>query len=290
MSVTAIILKGDRAGSGLKLAHRDYSLDGYNDGRHKKWVFDFARSDCYSQITPVVNGALVENLCVTEPEDFAGTAPNATMSIAAGQTVTWINGALDWSAVNSNVCRLVGPTTPAAEIAALDQNFLAWVHVTLPAQGDWTTAANTKPFIGQSTHNSGYSGAPEIFSLGQTVISGSKLISFVRQKSIGSIDQLTIAPNVLDYGSKVQLACWRNDTGQFLRLKSPNGSIMTSTSRNVNNTELIASLATSAGIFGLHSPVLATSQKWALHRGGVGALAGVEDPINFLDNEYAIYF
>ena len=122
-------------------------------------------------------------------------------------------------------------------------------------------------------------------------------ISVRRQTGAGAATTIDITPAGGDYGAFVQLAYWRTAAGQFVRLKSANGTVSGSAAAGSNNTEnfstLVPQIGPARGLKGADTGTVMSAAnqnaaKYRIYRGFVENLVtSGRDAVTVLDADYA---
>lgn len=207
----------------LPILERDQLLVGDNGG--VRFLFDMAFPFSYAGGTPV-NGSPVK--------DVAEVSVDAQYIVQAGEALSFAGGGADLSALTKYGTRLEIPASVAANIwASTNQYFLNALYVKLPTQANWNTSASLAAI--QQWANTTYQAEADLLVIAEQAANSA--VSFRRQKAAATADTLSITPNALDYGSVVQLAFWRDATGQYARLRSVNGTVLVSGAVSTNNTQ-----------------------------------------------------
>lgn len=268
-------VRNDIPDTGLPLIAADRLLmdDEY---RCVKWLADFRRPDCYAGATPVADNALVTNLARLL-NDAEGSIPGGRFEVAAGQTLAFADGGVDFSSITANNTYIEGPATACAAIKANSEYYAFCVYVTLPSEADWTTALTLRPFMSTNTNGSGYAAVTDAFSFGMQIAAGSPYLYHQRQVTLSP---LTTSPNALlmpasAFGAFAQIGGYRDATGQRLILRTAAGvSLSTLTATGANNATDFSSNKIISGIHGLWAATggAGTSAvNWKMHRQWVAA-------------------
>ena len=229
----AIKLTGACSDTSLPTLERDQLLSGDNNG--VKFLFDMAFPFSYSGGTPV-NGSTVA--------DVSETTTPATVSLQSGETLSYAGGGFDQAAWTKGGNCLSMPASVAANIwATTNQYFIVCLYLKLPTLAHWNTSASVAAMLQWS--NTSYLSGSDLLVIGQQ--SSNSQITFRRQKAAASVDIIAIIPHASDYGSVVQLAFWRDATGQYARFKSANGTVLGSAAVGTNNTQNFSALTGKIG-------------------------------------------
>lgn len=266
----------------LPILQRDALLENSNGG--VPWLFDLASLFGYPLQAAPANGQLVVNM------DASGN--NGSVLEQTGDSILYTGRGLNFDGVTKIGNALLGPATPAASVwAAPNQYFIACGYFKLPTSGNWNTAGALFEIFKWATTT--YLAGAELVMFAQA--SGGD-ISVRRQTAAATVDTIDITPNALDYGAFVQLAFWRAASGQFVRLKSANGTILGSAAVSTNNTQnfsaLIPQLGVSRGFKGASdgSVMAAAGQnaaKMRVYRAWLeNSVTSGRDPTTVLDADY----
>lgn len=204
-----------------------------------RFMADAAFPWCYPGGSPTgrpdagdpANGAVIQ--------DMAERA-NGSFALPAAGT-TYAGGGFDFTSSTALTgSRNVGIIMPASVLADLwtsyggaSQQYLFSAWVKLPTAANWNNNANLLSIAGDLS----YLSAASLFIL--TMQNGGTL-HVRRQTSAGNYDvtnALTLTPASADYGSVVQISVWRNASGQGLRLRSANGTIVVTRAAGADNTQ-----------------------------------------------------
>lgn len=228
---------------------------------------------------------------------------NGAMIEPAG-TVTYSGGGFDFTncqALSTGAQRNNGIIMPASVLSDIwtsyggnSQYYLFSAFVKLPTLANWNAAATLLSFAGDAA----YTSVPSIFTMAQlSAAGGGPGIQVRRQVAAATYDttnQLTLTPASADYGSVVQIAHWRNASGQFLRLKSANGTILITRAIGSANTQDFSANSFCVGRNGVafggasSTAVLSALSGFRVYRAFMENLArSLRDPVAVLDAEYA---
>lgn len=282
------VLKSDRActDTSLPILRRDTLLEGANNG--VLWVFDIASRYSYAAQAAPANGAVVKNL------DETGN--DGTVVVQTGDAPSFSGGGIDLSGTTKVGNYINGPSAAAASIwGSANQYFVVCGYFRLPTSADWSTTTSLELLKFAPAGVDTYTTAAELVTVFMTT---SKQISMRRQTSAGTAGvAISLAPNASDYGAVVQLAFWRDATGNFARLKSSNGTVLQSAAVGSNNTVNFAALTPKLGYpggfggQGLGVTLTAANQagvKFRVYRGFVENLVtSGRDATTVLNDDYA---
>jgi len=230
--VPIITAPGIPADASRPLPSRDPLLAGVaNSG--VRFLADLAFPWCYPGGEPANrpaagapgNGAVVRDI-----------AEQANASVAfSGGTIAYAGGGFDLSNAQVSSTLQAGIVLPASILADIStafggkaQRFLFAMYLKLPLLADW--AAGNLSIAGDKI----FSSAPSLIAVNEA---GGGTLNLRRQSGAGTADSLTLTPNVGDYGTVVQLAVWRSDTGIGLRLRSPNGTLLQAAAVGADNNQ-----------------------------------------------------
>ena len=261
----------------LPLLLRDQLLLGANNGVLS--LYDIANSYCYDQATAVSNSKAVKNI--------NDSGNNGSLVINSGQTLTVAGNGFNFAALTSGSTYVKGTAAAAASIwgtGSSDQYFLYCMYIKLPLLSDWNSSGGLHAMMQFAADTGSYQTVADLLLIAE---SSGGFISFRRQKAANSADVIGITPVSADYGSFVQLAFWRNASGQFVRLKSANGTVSNSTTVSTNNTQDFSATSQKVGKVGLFVGS-ANAVKWRYYRSFLENLAtSGRDPATVLDADYA---
>ena len=261
----------------LPVLQRDQLLFGANNGVVS--LFDIANSYCYDQTTAVSNSKAVKNI--------NDSGNDGSLVINSGQTLTVAGNGFDFSALTSGSTYVKGTAAAAASIwgtGSSDQYFLYCMYVKLPALADWNSSGSLHAIMQYAADTGSYQTVADLLLIAET--SGG-LLTFRRQKAANSVDIIGITPVSADYGSVVQLAFWRNASGQFARLKSANGTITSSSTVGTNNTQNFSATTQKVGRVGSFTGS-ANATKYKYYRSFLENLTvSGRDAVTVLDADYA---
>lgn len=265
----------------LPILQRDQLLYGANNGVLS--LFDIANTFCYDQTTAVSNGKTITNI------NESGN--NGSLVIASGKTITIGGNGVIYNELTDKNSYVNGNAAACANIWASGtgtQYFLFCMYVKLPTLANWNTDAIAFSMLQFAADTGDYRTIADLLTLTQTNGGG---LAFRRQKAVNSIDVLGITPVNADYGSFVQLAFWRNASGQGARLKSENGTILTTTTTNAANSANFSTASQkigSVGTFNVPSASNANAVKWKYYRSFIENLVtSGRDPVTVLNEDYA---
>lgn len=280
------VIKTDRpcTDTSLPILKRDSLLEGANDG--VKWLFDAASKYSYPTQAAPANGALARNL------DESGN--NGSITVQSGDAVGYAGGGLSFDGTTKVGTCLTGTAAAVASIwGSANQYFIVCLYLKLPTSGNWNSAGTLHDIF--KTAGVDYTAGPDLLLIAQQ--SSSSSFSFRRQKAAASVDAITLVPAAGDYGSFVQIAFWRDATGQHARLKSANGTILQSTTVSTNNTQdfsaTVPQIGPAAGFKGTPAgSTMVTSQqnasKYRLYRAWIENLVvSGRSAATVLDADYA---
>lgn len=260
----------------LATLQRDQLLFGANNGVLE--LFDIANSYCYDQTTAIATGKAVNNI------NESGN--NGSVIIASGQALSLSGNGVVYDALTASGSYINGNAAGPSNIwngGAGDQYFMFCMYCKLPTAANWNTGSAVAMM--QFAANTGnYQNTPDLLLISQDATSNR--LSFRRQKAASTIDSLYVIPTVSDYGSFVQLAFWRNASGQFARLKSANGTVISSSAVSTNNTQDFSATTQKVGYSGTLVGS-ANSVKWRYYRSFLENLTtSGRDPTTVLDADY----
>jgi len=227
---------------------------------------------------PPVNGQTIY--------DMAGLANGAMAT--TGTQLTYAGNMFDASALTSGNQAIAAPASVAADIATafggVKQQFLIIMWVKIPLLADWNTNGADISIIGDKS----YFANPSLLTIGMRT--GGLLVAS-RQTASGTATSYTLAPAAADYGKVVQIAFWRNASGIGLRLRSVNGTVLTTAALGSDNTQ---DFSTNQLLFGRGGPfygAASTSQGLNGYRFGILHIENLarsgRDPTTVLDADYA---
>jgi len=219
--------------SSLTAYKRDVLLSGDNGG--VKFLFDLAYTYSYAGGTPV-NASPIN--------DVSDTA-NGSFVLQSGETMSYAGGGFDYGALTKHGTFVQGAGALATSVwGSANQYFLIAGYFKLPTQAQWNSAGTIFEFFRVGANS--YTAAPNIIMMAQQATTSA--ITVRRQTGAGTADILSaLVPAAGDYGNFVQLAFWRDATGQYARLKSANGVVSSSTTTNSNNSQNFSGVAIQAG-------------------------------------------
>jgi len=261
----------------LATLQRDQLLFGANGGVLS--LFDIANSYCYDQTTAVANAKAVNNI------NESGN--NGSLVIPSGQTVTIGGNGVVFDAVTASNVYVKGNAAAASNLwgaGAGSQYFLYCMYVRLPTLANWNSSGILEAMMQFAADTASYQTVADLLLIAE--VSGG-LLSFRRQKAAASTDNLTITPVSGDYGTVVQLAFWRNASGQTARLKSANGTISATAAVSTANTQDFSACTQKMGHVGTFVGS-ANAVKWRFYRSFIENLVtSGRDPATVLDADYA---
>jgi hypothetical protein len=203
-----------------------------------RFEFDLAFPFCYpggpqagraAASTPIAGQAVHDIAEIGDGTAGVGTANGVAY---AGGGFDFTNSAATAAGTDQGV---IAPASVMADLFASyggkSQQFLIAAYVKLPTLANWFNSAGIMSILGDKS----YATDASIGALG--FLSGG-LLQWRRQLAVGSYDTtapLQIAPASNDYGNVVQLAVWRNASGQGLRLRSANGTVLASRAVGADN-------------------------------------------------------
>lgn len=260
----------------LATLQRDQLLFGANNGVLS--LFDIANSYCYDQTTAVANAKAVTNI------NESGN--NGSLVIPSGQTLTIGGNGVVFDAVTAQNTYVNGHAAAASNIwgaGSGSQYFLYCLYLRLPTLANWNSSGVLEAMMQFAADTASYQTVADLLLIAQ---GGSGVLSFRRQKAAGSTDNLTITPVSGDYGNVVQLAFWRNASGQTARLKSANGTISATGAVSTNNTQDFSACTQKVGHVGTFVGS-ANAVKWRYYRSFIENLTtSGRDPATVLDADY----
>jgi hypothetical protein len=217
---------------------RDPALVGVSDGG-VRFLADAAFPWCYPGGSPTgrpdagdpADGAVIYEMNERVDGSFINPAGG----------VTYAGGGFDFTnSLALTGSRNVGIVMPAAVLADIwtawegnSQQYLFEGWFKLPSLANWNASTSLLSIAGDLSYLTGAS----LFIL--TMKSGGT-IEVRRQTSAGNYDVtnvMTLTPASGDYGSVVQIGVWRNASGQGLRLRSANGTVLVSKAVGSDNTQ-----------------------------------------------------
>jgi len=265
----------------LPTLQRDLLLYGANNGVLS--LYDIANSYCYDQTTAVANAKAVNNI------NESGN--NGSLVIASGQTLSIGGNGVVFDAVTAVNTYVKGNAAPLSNLWGAGsglQYFLYCMYVRLPTLANWNSNAGAFAMLQFAADSGDYRTIADLLTITQGV-SGSSL-AFRRQKAINSADTLQVYPVTADYGTVVQLAFWRNASGQGARLKSANGTVLTTSTVSTANTTDFSACTQKVGDVGtFNAPATGNGNavKWRYYRSFLENLTtSGRDPTTVLDADY----
>ena len=230
--------------------------------------------------------APVDNAVVKDIADNA----DAAFDLAAGQTVSY-DGMVDMSALTVRPAEVTIPASVAASIWP-NQRFMTTFYVRLPAEDDWWTGNNPRPFLCWTTSNSGYATpSADLVTIGQGTVAGVKYLIVRRQTALGAEDNNVIAVPASYFGKVAQVSFWRGASEQYIQLRTSAGTAGIAVVDNGNN---VANFSANAGHFGvglslwsLVDPVQQDASNFAIGRIFIADLTdGALDPRTVNDGDW----
>lgn len=263
----------------LPVLTRDRLLLDDNGGvRH---LFDLAYPFSWPGGVPV-NGAVIRD--VAENADGAFTLTGTGTVAAAG-------GGFDFTNVTTPVAEITIPAAVSTDIwgdGVVNQYFLQCLYMRLPTLAGWSVSG-VPAMTSFTSAATGFQAENEMFGFHQATSGGTPRVRGLRcLNGTASLDEFNIEPTAGHYGSVVQLAFWRDASGQVMRLKSANGSILTGKAVNVNNAVSFAGKAGHIGIGAARWPPVTTGRGFRVYRGFVENLrTSGRNPAAVLDADWA---
>lgn len=275
---------------------RDLLLkDVQNDG--VRFAFDLAFPYSYPGGAPIGRPAAAAPVAGATVGDISDHA-NGSAAVATAGGIAYVGGGFDFtnSAASSGGTLDQGVMAPASALADIfapfggkSQRYLACLYCKLPALADWNATGTILSFFGDKS----YSTSPSLFIL--AMVNGG-LLQVRRQTGANAYDTVAptgILPAAGDYGTVVQIAHWRSDAGQGLRLRSANGIVIGTRAMGADNTQDFSANAMcfgrNAGSFAgtSYQTVLPALKGFRVYRGFVENLArSGRDPVTVLDADY----
>ncbi|MGR3479351.1 hypothetical protein [Salipiger marinus] len=213
---------------------RDPLLSGLPAGACR-FLFDLDFSWCYP------GGALTGRPPASAPTngqpiyDIAGRADGyyPAPSSPLEPKPSYAGGGFDFSACTRNPIGVKGPSDAWDTIHAADTaHFLVCGYYRMPSQADWKPSGGFQQMFSSAAANGFYISQPDPLII--TQISG--VLRAVRQRALGSIDQLNLTPSTAHYGAMCQVAYWRNSDGQGFRMKSADAEVSTTAPAGAEST------------------------------------------------------
>jgi hypothetical protein len=235
-----------------------------------------------------VNGAVVY--------DVAKRA-NARAVVATGQTVGYAGGGFDFSALTNEGSYLEVPAAVAADIATAvggkKQRFLVCLYVRLPTLAQWSNEGVPAPFLCHTLAQDGYAAEADLVMVGQL---GTGRIRSRRQTAgAGSAtEEIIVDVPAAAAGTVAQVAYWRDDAGQALRVRTVAGTVIGTAALGADNTGDFSAKKGVVGVGPSHWAYFngfigthATAKNWRLFRCWYENLArSLRDPVEVLDADY----
>lgn len=261
-----------------------------------RFMADLAFPYCYPGGAPTgrpaaaapTNGAVVQDMT-----DLA----NGSVVIPAG-TVGYAGGGFDFTnaqGVGAAATWDVGIQMPASVLSDIytafggkSQRYLFTCWVKLPALADWNASGTLLAFAGDRSYLTDVS----LFVLS---MKAGGLIDVRREVAANTADTttMTIQPAAGDYGTVVQIAFWRADSGQGLRLRSANGTVLVTRAVGADNTQNFSTNQFTVGKNGRSfagasgTAVLQALNGFRVYRAFMENLArSGRDPATVLDQDY----
>lgn len=261
----------------LPTLQRDQLLFGANGGVLS--LFDIANSYCYDQSTSPTNAKVIKNI------NESGN--NGSLVIPSGQSLTIGGNGVVFDAVTASNVYVEGNAAAANDLwggGTGSQYFLYCLYLKLPALTDWNTAGTLEAIMQFAASSGSYQTVADLLLIAQG--SGGSVLSFRRQKAANSTDNFNITPASADYGTVVQLAFWRNASGQTARLKSANGTISSTLAVGSANTQDFSACTQKVGHVGTLTGS-ANAVKWRYYRSFLENLnTSGRDPATVADADY----
>lgn len=200
-----------------------------------RFLFDLDFSWCYpggalatrpAQGTPT-NGQTIYD--IAERVDGYYPAPSSALE----PKPTYAGGGFDFSVCTRNPIGVKGPDDAWDPIeSATNAYFLVCGYYRMPSSSDWKPSGGFLQMFSSAPANGFYISQPDPLII--TQISGG--LRAVRQRALGSFDQLNLTPTSAHYNKMCQVAYWRNSEGQGFRMKSVDGEVSTAASVGVENS------------------------------------------------------
>lgn len=270
-------LTGTFTDNTLPAYRRDAVLSGDNGG--VKFLFDLAYPYSYAGGTPA-NGSPIVNI--------NDSGSNGSIVLTSGQNLVFAGNGLDFTNITAANNYLSVPASVAADIwggGAGLQYFMQVMYLKLPTNANWNVDTSIVPFSQFAT--TAYNIPDADLVLFNQQASG-KAIGARRQTNGATIDTLSVVPMTADYGSYAQVAFWRNAAGQGLRLKTANGTVLSTAAVGSANVTNFSAKTGKIGLAGTFAPgVQAPSRQWKLYRGWIENLVtSGRDPATVLDADW----
>lgn len=293
-TITVLRARGVTAPVGAERLVRDAVLQG-SGGANVKFAFDFGHPIDPLSAAPT-SGRAVYDLAEVGNGDWA---------INAGQTLAWdaategVNFA-GLTAEGATGVLMQGPVSVGAAVQAAGQKFMQVGYFTMPTReqyNGYAAVTGVRPMMAWSSN--GYTLEADLVTVGQfaTGTPGPTAVQYIasrRQTNGATTDALSVViADGKHLGKLAQLAFWRNDTGQALRVRSADGTDILTAAVGSNNAVSVADRRPMWGVTGgLWSLVADPTQRdmaaWKLHRGWVETMAtgAARDPAAVLDADW----
>lgn len=264
----------------LAVLQRDQLLYGASGGVLS--LYDIANSYCYDSTTSPTTAKVLTNI------NESGN--NGSLVVLSGQTLSNAGGGISFAALTDKNSYAKGNAAPLSDLWGAGsglQYFMYCIYVKLPLLADWNTSSSAFAMLQFGADTGDYRTVADLLALTQSNGGG---LFFRRQKAISSVDALGLTPVTADYGSVVQLAFWRNADGQGARLKSANGTVLTTSAVSTANSEDFSACTQkvgSVGTFNIPAAGNENAAKWRYYRSFLENLTtSGRDPTTVLDADY----
>lgn len=264
----------------LAVLQRDQLLYGASGGVLS--LYDIANSYCYDSTTSPTTAKVLTNI------NESGN--NGSLVVLSGQTLSNAGGGISFAALTDKNSYAKGNAAPLSDLWGAGsglQYFMYCIYVKLPLLADWNTSSSAFAMLQFGADTGDYRTVADLLALTQS--NGGEMV-FRRQKAINSIDALGLTPVSADYGTVVQLAFWRNASGQGARLKSANGTVLTTSAVSTANSADFSACTQkvgSVGTFNIPAAGNGNAAKWRYYRSFLENLTtSGRDPTTVLDADY----
>lgn len=252
------------------VVYRDPILnDQENDGVRFLWDagfgFSYPAGPYTGRAAPgnPVNGAVIGDITERANGEFQ----------LLGGSVTYSGGGFDVSSSTKNGTGVLAPAAVNADIwtayGGVSQEYLAFGYFKTPSAANWDGVAS---FMGDKAYTTGNASMASVHWVG---VDGR--IGAYRQTASNTVESTGwVVSSTNSYSQLVQIAVWRNASGQGLRLQSANETVLQTLSRGSQNTQDFSASRFGWGRAAAFGPNDTTHALWTgvrAYRGGIINLA-----------------
>jgi hypothetical protein len=258
--------------------------------RPHMWLFDFASP---------LSWAKQDQPADEDPVHYPGGVNPGRINIAAGESLTWSGGGIDFSSIDQDDCAVYSPAGLLTDVwggGAGAQEFSVTGWCTLPSEEDWNSSSTVSPMFTTSSSVSGWATAAD---LGTVYQHSDGTLKWRRQLLAGTAGGAGALISLNPAGMHEQIVQWnvfKTATKEGFRIRRWDDEVGDEIIVNVganNSQDFGANLLQWGGPYSFFEPETITEHRdasnWKLFRGWFENNAGSgRDPIQVRDLDFEL--